>query len=146
MITDAYLENKIHELVFKHFKQLVQRREPAEPSITVIYKADSTLMRRQKRPSPFFPLLLLFITKLPHLLAFLPLPPPSVTPFDLCLSWDFTASPLFPFYSPSHRKILCCFPDKKEVTLSTKKNVFPLFPLTNQYSLRSGMQLAEMWE
>ena len=45
---------KVPELGFKLLKQLVQRTEPAEPLITVIYKADSTLMGRQNLPSPSF--------------------------------------------------------------------------------------------
>lgn len=54
LYNQAVLEKKVHELVFKHLKQLVQRTEPAEPLITVIYKPDSTLMGRQNLPSPSF--------------------------------------------------------------------------------------------
>lgn len=39
----ADLENKMHELLFRHFKQLEQT-EPSEPLITGIYKPENTLM------------------------------------------------------------------------------------------------------
>lgn len=78
----AVLGKKVHELVFKHLKQLVQRMEPAEPLITVIYKPDSTLMRRQKLAALSFSPLFLFSppsTILFHLCAPFPHLCPSIT-------------------------------------------------------------------
>lgn len=81
-ITMLSWEKKVHELVFKHLKQLVQRMEPAEPLITVIYKPDSTLMRRQKLAALSFSRLFLFSppsTILFHLCAPFPHLCPSIT-------------------------------------------------------------------
>lgn len=49
----------MQKLFFKHLEQLVQKTEPAEPLITVIYKPDSTLMGRENLPSIFSPLFIL---------------------------------------------------------------------------------------
>lgn len=98
----------MRELVFKHLTQLVQRTEPAEPLITVIYKPDSTLMGRQNPPSQsFLPLLInpsVHPRLTPHLcspfLTSSPLPSPlSSLPFPFPLLF-----PLGRFRRPSYSR------------------------------------------
>lgn len=150
----------VHELVFKHLEQLVQRTEPAEPLITVIYKLDSTLMGRQSLPSPSF----IHFSSLPlfipnwlltavHLLSNLP---SSISSPTLFLSFSFPLLlPLSRFQPHNHicyhislSALLSCQITKwegREVSWADKfpheqrKNVFLPFCKTSQYSLRSGL-------
>lgn len=107
----AVLGKKVHELVFKHLKQLVQRMEPAEPLITVIYKPDSTLMRRQKLAALSFSPLFLFS-------------PPSTILFHLC-----TFSTSLPLY----HLVLCFFSASSCSHKISAPVVFSSLPLCQLY-------------
>lgn len=143
----------------------MQRTEPAEPLITVIYKPDSTLMGRQNLPSPSFS---------PHFIS--PFLHPQTTP-HLC-SPSLTSpllhplpshTPSFPllhltslarfqcpsyllsrfFFLPDHSCRLHYYFERgkggKAVSWAgeypriQRKNVFLLFCTTSQYSLRSAL-------
>lgn len=123
----AVLGKKVHELVFKHLKQLVQRMEPAEPLITVIYKPDSTLMRRQKLAALSFSPLFLFSppsTILFHLCAPFPHLCPSITSccvffsasscsHKISASVVFSSLPLCQLYLMDHSHALLCYLKKE---------------------------------
>lgn len=120
----AVLGKKVHELVFKHLKQLVQRMEPAEPLITVIYKPDSTLMRRQKLAAPSFSPLFLFsppfFSTSVHLFhIFAPLSPlvvffsASPCSHKISASVVFSSLPLCQLYLMDHSHALLCYFEKK---------------------------------
>lgn len=96
--TLSWKNKKVHKLVFKHLEQLVQRTEPAEPLITVIYKPDSTLMGRQNLPSPSslhsptLPLHILhWLLRAIYVFTHLPTLAPSVTP-PFLVQFSFTLS------------------------------------------------------
>lgn len=150
---------KVYELVFRHSKQLVQRTEPAEPLITVIYKPDSTLMGRQNLPSLSFlcsaslPLSIpdwlltyvhLFLTSSlpdPHFLTFLP---SFSFPLLLPLSRFQRPSYLLPWLSHCFAVLQEKWEGRDvnwagEFPHKQRKNVFLVSCITSQYSLRSGL-------
>lgn len=112
----------MHEPVFKHLKQLVQRTEPAEPLITVIYKPDSTLMRRQKLPSSSFSLVFLSSTHLSsHPFS------PSWFFFTAPCSHKISASIIFSFLPDHSHGFLCCS-ERKKSTEAKKVSRVEEFP------------------
>lgn len=115
--TLSWKNKKVHKLVFKHLEQLVQRTEPAEPLITVIYKPDSTLMGRQNLPSPSslhsptLPLHILhWLLRAIYVFTHLPTLAPSVTPPLSCPLLLYSQLVSTSVVSCYHQSLLLFFP------------------------------------